>query len=174
MIFGYSISEARKTVTAAVIFILSAVALFVAYDPGLKQAIIVLIGNGFSVVAVFAAPRFSINDLTKLLGQLAGSVQSLMAFFIVVNPNVWVVVGSVISLIPVGYAVWKMKNVEPINVEPPPVLAGPQVIPAGPTPKGTEPSPVPSPRADLPVDAPEPPPPGPPEPPVPPADRPVE
>jgi hypothetical protein len=172
MIFGYSIPEAKKTVISAVVFILSAVALFVAFDPGIKEAIIVLVGNGFAVVAVFSAPKFSVDDLTKMLGQLVGSVQSLLTFFVVINPNVWVVVGSVISLIPIGYAVWKAKNLEPINMEVPPP-AGATLLAQGLAPPGTL-SPVASPRADLPVDAPAPPPPGPPDPPVPPASRPVE
>lgn len=125
MIFGHSLSESKKTVVSAVVFLLSAVALFVAFDPGIKDAIIVLIGNGFAVVAVFAAPKFSITHLTKMLGQLVGSVQSLLTFFVVINPNVWVVIGSTISLIPVGYAVWKAKNQAPITMEPPPILSPP-------------------------------------------------
>lgn len=151
MIFGHSIAESRKAVVAFAIFVLSSLALFVAYDPGIKDAIVVLIGNGFAVVAVFTAPKFSIDDLTKMLGQLVGSVQSLLTFFVVIDPNVWVVVGGVISLIPIGYAVWRTGNLDPIEVEVPPVIAGPPVIPPGAEVTET----AASPRRDLPAAEPE-------------------
>lgn len=170
MIFGYSLAEAKKTVTAAVIFVLSAIALFVAYDPGIKEGLIVLVGNGFAVAGVFLAPKFSIEDLSKTLAQLSGSVFSLLTFFVKFDPSLPVVVGSIIALIPIGYAVWRTGNLEAINRELPPVIAGPPVIPAG---AAVTDAPDTS-RRDLPPAAPAPPPPGPPTPPVPPADRPAE
>lgn len=118
-IFGHTLAETKKTVIALLVLLASAVALFVVYDPGIKTALIVLVGNGFAVVGVFAAPKFSVEDLSKTLGQLSGSVFTLLAFWIKVNPSLPVTIASVIALVPVGYAVWKAQNVEPITQTPP-------------------------------------------------------
>jgi hypothetical protein len=126
MIFGYTFPEVRKAVMSFAIFALTTLALVFVYDPGIKDAIIVVLGNGFAVAAVFYAPKFSVEDLTKMVGQLFGSVQSLLTFFVVIDPNVWVVIGAVVSLIPIGYAVFKTKNLEPINaLVPSPEFFGP-------------------------------------------------
>lgn len=130
MIFGHTLAESKKAAIAAIIFLASIIALFVAYDPGIKTALIVLIGNGFAVVAVFAAPRFSPEDLSKTLAQLSGSVFTLLAFFIKVNPSLPVTIASIIGLIPVGYAIWKARNLEPITLEaPPPIPPSPSTVP---------------------------------------------
>lgn len=125
MILGHTLAESKKAVIAAIIFLASIIALFVAYDPGIKTALIVLVGNGFAVVAVFAAPRFSAEDLSKTLGQLSGSVFTLLAFFIKVNPSLPVTIASIIGLIPIGYAIWRARNLEPITLEASPPLVPP-------------------------------------------------
>lgn len=164
MIFGHTLAECRKAVIGAVIFLGSGVALVVAYDPGIKDAIVILLGNGFAVAGVFLAPKFSVEDLSKTLAQLSGSVFTLVAFFAKVDPSLPVTIGSIIALIPIGYAVWKTKNLAPLEMEIPlPTVFGP-------------PHPAlvaQSASVTMPPPPPKPPPPGPPDPPVPPAHRPV-
>lgn len=177
MIFGYTLPEVRKAVISFAIFALSTLAFVVVYDPGIKDAIIVVLGNGFAVAAVFLAPKVSVEDLTKTVGQLVGSVQSLLTFFVVIDPSVWVVIGSIVSLIPVGYAIFKTKNLEAINaLVPAPEFFGPPPpgsIEAGQVDASTLSSEAASADTAGSGDAPKPPPPGPPDPPVPPAHRPV-
>jgi FtsH-binding integral membrane protein len=134
VIFGYTFAEAKKTVIASAIFIATTLALFIAYDPGIKDAVVIVLGNGFAVAGVFLAPKFSVEDLSKTLAQLSGSVFTLLAFFFKVNPSLPVTIGSVIALIPIGYAIWKTKNLEPINMELPLPLAGPVPIAQSSTP----------------------------------------
>lgn len=116
MILGYSLAEAKKAVIALIVFGASVVAMFIAYDPGINEAAITLAGAIFGVIGVFAAPQFSMEDLSKAVVALQGALIALGNFFLVIHPSTVVQISSVVGSALALYAIYRANNEKPHNV----------------------------------------------------------
>ena len=108
MIFGYSLSEAKKTVIAAITFGGAIALLFITYNPGINESAITLAGALFGVLGVFMAPQFSVEDLSKALVALQGAAIAMANFWVTVSPSLTVkittAVGAIIALVAIYVA----------------------------------------------------------------------
>lgn len=112
MIFGYTLEEARKAVIAFITFGAAIAALFIAYDPGINEALITLVGAVAGVVGVFMSP-YNAEDLSKAVSQLQGAALSLVGFWVTVDPSLEVKIGTAVAAALSAYAVFKVRNKQP-------------------------------------------------------------
>lgn len=106
-IFGYPFAKVRKTILALALFIGTALAYVLHYDPSFSQALQVLSGDGLMVVGVFMAPQFSAADASKAITAAIGAVFAVLKFFGIENPSleleIITFVGTGISIIAIWY-----------------------------------------------------------------------
>lgn len=108
--FDYSLGEVRKAVIALLVLGLAAAALFIHIEPGFDQAVVILAGEVFAVIGVFAATNHTADDVSKALAQLQGAALTVVGYFATVNPDtvekIAVLAGAFVS----AYAVWRFGN----------------------------------------------------------------
>lgn len=94
---NYSLSQVKQFVVALVVGGISIAAFFVALDPSFEQAAVVVIGEVFAVVGVFAAKEFSYDDMSKTVTSLSGGVITLVGYFATLNPSTVETVAGILS-----------------------------------------------------------------------------
>jgi hypothetical protein len=106
-IFGYPLPKVRKTLLALALFIGTALAYILHYDPSFAHAVQVLTADGLMVVGVFMAPQFSEQDASKAITAAIGAVFSLLKFFGIENPSlemeIITIIGTGLSVIAIWY-----------------------------------------------------------------------
>jgi hypothetical protein len=101
--FDYSLTQVRQLVTALVVAGISIAAFFIVFDPGFQQAAVVVLGELFAVIGVFASKEHSYDDISKSVTALAGGVISLVGYFATLNPDtIQTILGIVSQLVLFG------------------------------------------------------------------------
>ncbi len=86
MVLGYTLDEIKKTIIAAVVAIAALVAVFVAFDPSLPEAIVAVVIAAFNVLAVFQSSA-SAQDIGKTVSALVASGLALIGYFHAFSPD---------------------------------------------------------------------------------------
>lgn len=96
MIFGYTVSQAKKTVASAVVFILGIVAYFIAFDPSLTTALPLLASALVGVYAVFESRNADAADKEKAVKAALASLAGVISVFTTVDVNTWQTVTTLV------------------------------------------------------------------------------
>lgn len=84
---AYKLEEIQKTVVALLVAALSLLAYFIAFEPGLDEAIILTVEAAFGVAAVFLSTNYTVADVDKAVKALLTSGITLASFFTTVAPD---------------------------------------------------------------------------------------
>lgn len=85
MIFGYTIPEAKKAVAGFIVFALSVIAYWIAFDPSLTTAIPVLGSAIVGVIGIFMSKNHSPDDVQKALAALFAAIIGVASVFLSVD-----------------------------------------------------------------------------------------
>jgi hypothetical protein len=108
---SYSLAQVRKTIVSLVVLAGAVVALFwTGFDPNLTQAVVVLVGAAFGVLAVFTTKNATPDDWSKAAAQLQAAALSVVGFFVTVPASTETKVGVVIAALLSAYAVFRVPN----------------------------------------------------------------
>lgn len=112
LIFGlhYSFDQVKKSLLALTVFVATAVAFVLHFEPAFATGVEVLLGGIFSVVGVFLAPQFSEQDLSKSLTYTVGALFSVLKFFGIENASVETEIFTLIGLGATAFGVWWTAN----------------------------------------------------------------
>ncbi len=106
----YSLVQCRKTLLALAVFLGSACAYVLHFDPSFSTSLEVLTGGAFAVIGVFTAPQFSEQDFSKAITGTVGALFSVLQFIGVNNPDVETEVYTLIGLAVTAFSIWWVSN----------------------------------------------------------------
>lgn len=109
-VFHDNLGECKKTLLALAIFLGTACAYVLHFDPSFGIALSTLVGGAFGVIGVFTAPQFSEQDLSKSISGVAGALFSVLQFFNINNPGVQTQVFTLIGLGVAAFSIWYINN----------------------------------------------------------------
>ena len=109
-VLGHPLAEVKKFILALALFLGTGAVFVLHFDPSFGQALEVLVGSGFMVVGVFAAPQFSEADFSKAITAAVGALFAVYKFFGQVDPStelqIYVWIGTGVSV----FAIWWIGN----------------------------------------------------------------
>lgn len=109
----YRLGQVTKAAVAATMLGFACLGFFVAYDPNLVQATVVVVLSLSTVVSVFLKKNASFDDVTKAVEQLKGSVLTAVGFIATVPAATEVQVGVLVAAVLSFYPVWRFSNAHP-------------------------------------------------------------
>ncbi len=110
LVLGYTFDQVKKSLLALTVFVATAVAYVLHFDPTFATGVEVLLGGIFAVVGVFLAPQFSAADLSKSLTYATGALFSVLKFFGIENASVETEIFTLIGLGATAFGVWWTAN----------------------------------------------------------------
>jgi hypothetical protein len=111
--FQYTLGQVTKAAVSAVLFAFALAGFFIAYDPDLQQATVVVVLSLSAVISVFATPNHTVADVTKAVEQLKGSVLTVVGFIVMVPAAVEVQIGAAVAALLSFYPIWLARNAPP-------------------------------------------------------------
>lgn len=105
-----TLATARKAVVSGIVAVAAAVALFVAFDPNLTQALVTLAGVVFGVIGVFSTANSGPDDWSKAAQQLQASALSVVGFFVTVPTDTPEKITALVAALIAAYAVYRTPN----------------------------------------------------------------
>jgi len=110
MIFGYTLGEAQKFVVAFIFFAATLAGFFIAFDPATTPALVAVSGAIFALAGVFLNKQHTVDDMSKALSQLQGTLISLVGIYVTVDPALITKIGMAVAAVIGVYAVYKREN----------------------------------------------------------------
>ena len=105
--FHYKLAEVRKFALAAVVSIITLVGYFIVFEPGFEAAAVAVVAALFNMIAVFADKNATVDDYSKGVDALLGSVLGLTALFTTVDPNtaetIFAIAAAIVNVVGVVY-----------------------------------------------------------------------